>query len=448
VIAPGDVLHNRYRIERSIGRGGMGEVFSAVVLIPDHAEEDDLDVTWARPSAESLRVAVKVVSRSFVTDGAMARLHREAEAAFRIKSPFVPELIDVGTTSEGEVFLAMEILYGETLAARLREQTVLPWEQVFLLGDDVLSGLIDAHHAGVVHRDLKPSNIFICERTPPDMLERARILDFGVCKLEAPEEPERLTNTGESVGTVAYMAPEQIRGASHVTERADLYSFATVVFEALSGQLPHTGASQMAMLASKLERNAIRLNDVAEVPVPLGLEALLARLLSRDAGARFASAREVRDAWRALGPAIVAPNPSAAALPEAEPLSPATETSLTTGTVEVDSSMSHQVGLALAAFAVFVSLVALVLLVATRSQPRRPPPVVTAAPDPVVSSSVVDRPPADPAVAAGGEADFWPDPDAGARGNFAGPRPAGRPQPSLPGRLLPTKPHITDKPRY
>jgi serine/threonine-protein kinase len=448
VIAPGDLLHKRYRIERSIGRGGMGEVFSAVLLVPPSHRIGDPDATLLTPMADSVRVAIKVVSRAVVTDAAMARLQREAEAAARVKSPFVPELIDVGTTDEGEVFLVMERLYGETLAARLKARPVLSWEEVFLLGDDVLSGLIDAHAAGVVHRDLKPSNIFLCERTPPEMLERARVLDFGVCKLDDTPDHEKLTSTGESVGTVTYMAPEQIRGASQVTERADLYSFATVIFETLSGELPHDGAGQMAVLASKLERPAARLADVARVPIPPGLDPLLARLLARDAADRIATAREVREEWRALGPALVAPHPSGdLAAP------PSTETALSTGTIA--HARSSRVGLALGAFSVTVSLVALLVLMVARTAPKPPIAELSAPPEPIVSAVVVERPalPATatppPTTAAAPETDGAP---------TASEEPSALPRTTPPRLLHPagggpanrasTKPHIADKPRY
>jgi len=451
VIEPGDVLRNRYRIEHSIGRGGMGEVFSAVVLVPPPGREGDEEATLLRPSVDSFRVAVKVVSRSVVTEAAMARLAREAAAAARIRSPFIPELIDVGTTPEGEVFLAMEILYGETLTAKLKAHPALSWDQVFLLGDDVLSGLIDAHEAGVVHRDLKPSNIFLCERKPPDQFERAKILDFGVCKLDTPDQ-EQLTGTGESVGTVSYMAPEQIRGASHVTVRADLYSFATVMFEALSGQLPHTGKGQMAMLASKLERNALRLEEAAQVAVPEGLDALLSRLLARDPNLRLASATEVREVWRALGPAVVAPRESAGLI-EVENVPQPTETGLASGTIQIAPPRASRMGIALAAFAVTVSCVALVVLVWARVS-TTPEPVVAdfvAAPDPIVSASVVERPVvaarADDTADAAGPSD---DASAVAPAASSPPRPATA-RPRGPWRPPPrgtTKPHIADKPRY
>ncbi len=464
MIGPGDVLRNRYRIEHSIGRGGMGEVFSAVVLLPPPGSEGDPEVTLLRPSFESFRVAIKVVSRPVVTEAAMARLQREAEAAARIRSPFIPELIDVGTTPEGEIFLAMDLLHGETLTARLKARPVLSWDELFLLGDDVLSALIDAHDAGVVHRDLKPSNIFLCAPEPPDGVERAKILDFGVCKLDAPDQ-EKLTGTGESVGTVAYMAPEQIRGASSVGESADLYSFATVVFEALSGQLPHRGGGQMAILASKLERKALRLAEVAQVPVPDGLDALLARLLERSARDRIATAREVRDAWRALGSAEVAPQPSATSLPTTAG-APATETGLASGTLDIAPPRGSRAGLALAAFGVMMSAVIVVaLLVMRRSAP--PPAADFMAAQATASVAVLDRPPVaseEPGPARRAPASTAPDAGgwvsedaatagapstaaAAASGAPAAPRPP-RVWASPPTRSTTTKPHIADKPRY
>jgi serine/threonine protein kinase len=460
VIAPGDVLRNRYRIERSIGRGGMGEVFCAVVLVAPPGREGDDEVTLLRPSMDSFRVAIKVVSSSVVSEAAMARMQREAEAARRIRSAFVPELIEVGTTEEGEVFLAMEILYGETLAMRLKERRFLYWEEVVQLGDDILSGLIDAHEARVVHRDLKPSNIFLCERALPDMVERAKVLDFGVCKLDAHDE-EKLTGTGESVGTASYMAPEQIRGASYVRESADLYSFATVMFEAVSGQLPHLGAGQMAMLASKLERTALRLPAVAQVDVPEGLDSLLARLLARDPAKRPSTAREVREAWRALGAPVVAPGASAGALPpENAPL--ATDTSIASGNLDVGQHKVSRVGLALAAFSVTVSFIVVLVMVAAHRDVPQVRADFTSAPEPVVSARVVDRPATpvlDPMLAAADIIDDTPtDGDAGRAGLEDATPAATVPKQAAPRSFRrwsrprsvtgTTKPHIADKPRY
>jgi serine/threonine-protein kinase len=277
-VKPGDILHERYRIDALIGRGGMGQVFAATDL----------------RASPRVQVAIKVVSRLLVDEVMMARLQREAEAARRIRSEFVPHVYEVADTADGETYLVMERLLGEPLSQRIRGSGALPWPEVARAGEDVLRGLIDAHAAGIIHRDLKPSNVFLALKAGR---VRAMILDFGVCKMPGLDR-ERLTATGESIGTVAYMAPEQIRGASRVDERADLYAFGVLVFEMLSGRLPHEGPSQMAILASKLENPAARLRECAVVDVPVGLDELIERSLARDPGARFATATELLAAWQ------------------------------------------------------------------------------------------------------------------------------------------------------
>ena len=268
----------------------MGHVFSAT----------DLETTAA--------VAVKVVSRVFFDDVLMARLHREAEAAAIIRSDYVPHVLEVSETEEREVFLVMERLMGEPLSAKMRSTGPMPWGEVSKIAEDILRGLIDAHTAGIVHRDLKPSNVFLAIKRGR---VRAMILDFGVCKIDVRGDAERLTGTGESIGTVAYMAPEQIRGASKVDDRADLYAFGALVFEMLCGRLPHEGPSQMAILASKLEKEAARLRDCAQVEVPAGLDELLAKTLAREPAERPASAQDLLKAWRGLTVSgMLAPTPS------------------------------------------------------------------------------------------------------------------------------------------
>jgi serine/threonine-protein kinase len=134
------------------------------------------------------------------------------------------------------------------------------------------------------------------------------VLDFGVCRMDS-NDAEQLTGTGDAIGTVAYMAPEQIRAASTVDDRADLYSFGVLVFEMLTGILPHDGPTQMAILASKLENEPLLLGPATRVPVPDGLERLLAKTLVRDPADRFASAQDVLRAWRKLGAADGALSP-------------------------------------------------------------------------------------------------------------------------------------------
>jgi serine/threonine-protein kinase len=288
----------------------MGEVFSAQVV-----DDDPYNVNIRR----GMRVAVKVVNRLVCDDLLMARLEREAQAARLIHSAYVPALLAVDRTpdeareGQEELFLVMELLEGQSYSHRLKARGgYLSWEEVYEIGEDVLRGLMDAHNAGIVHRDLKPGNIFLARQ--PDGSERGMILDFGVCKLDG-SDGDKLTVTGESLGTVSYMAPEQIRGASKVDERADLYSFAMVVFESLSGRLAHDATGQMAMLASKLERSARSIREVATVPIPAGLEAVLRTCLARKPGDRYPSAQELLKVWRSLGQmkAVVQPRPAALA---------------------------------------------------------------------------------------------------------------------------------------
>ena len=371
----------------------------------------------------------------------------------------------MGTAPEGEIFLAMDILHGETLTARLKARPVLSWDELFLLGDDVLSALIDAHDAGVVHRDLKPSNIFLCAPEPPVGVERAKS-STSACASWTHRTRRSSPGPGNRSGRSRTWLPSRIRGASSVGEGADLYSFATVVLRGALGAAPaRAGGARWPSLASKLERKALRLAEVAQVPVPDGLDALLARLLERSARDRIATAREVRDAWRALGSAEVAPQPSATSLPTTAG-APATETGLASGTLDIAPPRGSRAGLALAAFGVMMSAVIVVaLLVMRRSAP--PPAADFMAAQATASVAVLDRPPVaseEPGPARRAPASTAPDAGgwvsedaatagapstaaAAASGAPVAPRPP-RVWASPPTRSTTTKPHIADKPRY
>jgi eukaryotic-like serine/threonine-protein kinase len=452
-VKPGDILGNKYRVDALIGRGGMGHVFAAT------------DIEGPAPP-----VAIKVVSRMMFDETLMARLHREAEAAARIRSEYVPRVLEVSDTADQEMFLVMERLVGEPLSQRMRDKGPLAWSEVVQIGEDVLRGLIDAHTAGVVHRDLKPSNVFLALKGGR---VRAMVLDFGVCKMDTVDT-QHLTGTGESIGTVAYMAPEQIRGASKVDDRADLYAFGVLVFEMLCARLPHDGPSQMAILASKLENEPGRLRDCARVPVPDGLDALVAKALARDPKARFASAQELLKAWRKLGvPAATSVPPPARVDDDAtihdphdapttvghgyhEPTAHGsggiipieahpTQTALTGGISLRKGSSTGRAAIALAAFALVIGVVTVGAFFARGPDARKgaAPPVEPAIEAPVAVSSPIDPP--EPAVTAPATVETEPgleleDAAAPARG-----RPRGRtarPAPRASG------PHITSQPRY
>ncbi len=361
----GTVLRDKYELVTSIGRGGMGEVFHAVHL----------------PSGTD--VALKVVNRDIIDDTMMSRLEREAAAATRIESAYVPRLLDVDRLESGELFLVMELLHGETLAERLKRGGVLSWEEVHNIGDNVLRALIDAHQAGVVHRDLKPGNIFI--EHLDGGLARARILDFGVCKLDE-QDTKKLTVTGESVGTIAYMAPEQIRGASKVDERADLYSFAMIAYEAVCGRIPYEAQGQMALLATKLERPARPLKGHNLVPVPPGLDSLLSRALSRKPADRPANAREMLRIWQSLGTPSSQPVINPPTLPSTPVLSsPPTQVAVTAGVRSTSRGGTRKRPVVAIAIGVGVAAV-----VAVTAFSRRSPSMPAAEADPPAAVSAAE----------------------------------------------------------
>jgi len=284
MLSAGDRLTDRYRVRQLLGRGGMGEVWSAECL------------------ADGSLVAIKVLlEKALRRRDIVKRFEREAEAASRIRSRHVCALLDSGLTTDGSMFLVFELLDGESLADRLRREAFLPLDDVGRVMLDVLRGVADAHAASVLHRDLKPGNIFL---TPgKDGEERAVVLDFGVSKLidhtRNVDEPS-LTAFDGTVGSFAYMAPEQVRGASRVDERADVYGAAAVAFRALTGRLPFEGLSARMVAGLKLERNPPSLSSVTGFRWPRLVEDYFVHALARSPNQRFASALEARDALARL----------------------------------------------------------------------------------------------------------------------------------------------------
>ncbi|MBP7865199.1 MAG: protein kinase [Acidobacteria bacterium] len=224
ILQPGDLVADRFRVERQVGRGGMGTVYRAL-----DTESGDTPL------------ALKVLHD--LEPSSVARFHREASLLSRLVHPAIVCYVAHGLTPGGNPFLAMEWLEGEDLAARLKRGPLMPGE-VAALARRVGSALGLAHGMGVVHRDLKPGNIFL-ERGE---VRRARVLDFGVAL--ARTATLTLTATADVVGTPFYLAPEQARGAHHVTPRADVFSLGCVLFECLTGRKAFDGDSVLAVLAA------------------------------------------------------------------------------------------------------------------------------------------------------------------------------------------------------
>ena len=208
VIQPGDLVAGRFEILRLIGRGGMGEVFEA------------LDQKLGE------RVAIKVIAREFTLDaGLLERFYREVQSARRISHPNICRIHDLGEHN-GMPYLSMELLEGETLAKRLERGPLAleEWEQQ---ARQLFDGLRAAHSTGIVHRDLKPSNLMMVG-------SRLVILDFGLARAVVSKNDSSLTHTGMLMGTLDWMAPEQLLG--EFDERSDLYSAALILLQALRGK--------------------------------------------------------------------------------------------------------------------------------------------------------------------------------------------------------------------
>ncbi len=286
----GSVIGGVYKIRRLIGQGGMGEVYAA-------------------DGRGGEMVALKVLHERAAQDpDLVARFNREAEIAKQIRSPYVAAILGSGKESDGRLWIAFERLVGEGLDERLRREQYLSFAEVAPIIEDALQGLRAAHEAHVVHRDIKPANLFIEKRrltaqevSSGEHEERTRILDFGVSKVRSGSRPRSepsLTAFDATLGSFAYMAPEQVRGSARVDERADLYALGAVAFRALTGRLPFEGSNALTLIALKLDRDPPTLAHTTGDDWPQSIERFLSRIMSRERDRRFATAQEALEGWR------------------------------------------------------------------------------------------------------------------------------------------------------
>lgn len=284
VIEAGDLLDGKYRFERELGRGAMGTVWTAV--------------------HESLgqRVAIKIIAPEHAGSSELrARFEREARAAAQLRSRFVVSVFDHGTTESGLPYIVMEYLEGETLEERVNREGCLSIKDACRVTRHVARGLAAAHARGIVHRDLKPGNIFLVRSEDDDESDwTAKVLDFGVAKMEDFSE-RSTTRTGTVLGTPLYMSPEQVRGASNVDARADLYSLGMVLYNMLTGTFAFDGESFGDLLISICTDDLPRLSSRAPT-VSAALDAWFAKACAKDPAMRFQSAEElIRALDRSLG---------------------------------------------------------------------------------------------------------------------------------------------------
>ncbi len=257
-------------------------------------------------------VALKVLrADSKQKSSAVARFNREARAAGAINSDHVTQVLNVEEDPDQGIVIVFELLEGESLIDRLKRTGPMAFDELFPIVEQVWMGLAAAHAAGVIHRDLKPSNVFLERR--PDGQQRVKILDFGISKLPREVGGDTLTEMGQSLGTFSFMPPEQIGKAKTVDHRADIYASATLIYQAMSGQLPYAAKNILQMVDLKTKSEPRPLASVVDYRVDPRLEAFLAKGLAREPADRFQTANEALEIWRELKQPVA--QPQAAALP-------------------------------------------------------------------------------------------------------------------------------------
>jgi Tol biopolymer transport system component len=258
-------LAGRYAIERELGRGGMAVVYLA----------EDL--------RHHRRVAVKVLLPDLAATLGGERFLREIETTAQLTHPHILPLLDSGEAN-GALYYVMPFVEGESLRDRLEREKRLPVNDAVQIAREAADALSYAHSHGVIHRDIKPENILLESG-------HAVVADFGIARAVSAAGGTRLTETGISVGTPAYMSPEQAAGGQELDGRSDVYSLGCVLYEMLSGETPYTGPTPLAILAKKLSEPLPRVS-LAQQNVAASLEAVLTKVLASTPDDRFATAGE------------------------------------------------------------------------------------------------------------------------------------------------------------
>ena len=276
-IREGEILGGKYRLEQEIGRGTMGTVWSAVHLTLGQ------------------RVAIKFIAAEHAQAAeARHRFSVEAKAAARLRSRYVVQVYDDGETPEGTPYIVLEYLDGETLEQRLERERDLPLNDAVRIMRHVARALSRAHASGIVHRDLKPGNVFLTRSEDDEMGWVAKVLDFGIAKLEE-QGIASTTKAGALLGTPLFMSPEQVKGADSVDSRSDLYSLGMVFYNMLTGVYAFNGESFADVFVAICTEPLPDLR-VAAPWVPGSVADWFARACARDAQQRFQSADEMIEA--------------------------------------------------------------------------------------------------------------------------------------------------------
>ncbi|PYP40019.1 MAG: hypothetical protein DMD43_09480, partial [Gemmatimonadetes bacterium] len=283
-------LAGRYEIQRELGRGGMATVYLA------H------DVNHDRP------VALKVVLPELAASIGNDRFQREIKLAARLQHPHILSVYDSGDAA-GQLWFTMPFVEGESLRDRLVRETQLPVEEAVRIVREAALALDYAHRHGVVHRDIKPENILLSDG-------QALVADFGIARAVGAEGS--LTRTGTTVGTPAYMSPEQASGERTIDGRSDIYALGCVLYELLAGEPPFTGPTAQSIIARALTETPRPLSGVREAVTP-SLQAAVTKALARTPADRFSTAAEFAKALGSTSGEVAVTGAVTAATPAVPP---------------------------------------------------------------------------------------------------------------------------------
>ncbi len=270
-LAPGDVVDGKYRIERLVGEGGMGQVLAATHL------------------GLGQQVAIKIMLADKAADtDSVERFLREARAVVMLKSSHIARVYDVAKTPEGLPYIVMELLDGKDLVTVLLESGALPYPDAVDVILQACDALAEAHGLGIIHRDLKPENFFLSRRR--DGTPHVKLIDFGISKLgtEANSKSGRRIVTQENtvLGSPTYMSPEQVRNSKNVDERSDIWSIGVSLYELLTAAEPF-GAESIPEIFVNVLTVTPAAPDTIVADIPPDLSAIVMRCMAKDPAARF-----------------------------------------------------------------------------------------------------------------------------------------------------------------
>jgi predicted Ser/Thr protein kinase len=281
VFKPGQILVGKYKIERVLGRGGMG-----VVLAARHLQLEE-------------RVAIKLMLGDAIRNTeAVTRFVQEARAAARLESAHVAKVSDVGTLDDGQPYMVMEYLDGQDLSQVLEATGPLPIQDAVDYVLQAAEALAEAHSIGIIHRDLKPSNLFLTRRR--DRAVHVKVLDFGISKMvntSASRSDNGITRTSTMMGSPLYMSPEQMMSVKDVDARSDIWALGVILFELITGSPPFI-ADALPQVCALVLQSPDPLASSRRAGVSPELDAIIHRCLAKSPADRFRSVAELAIALR------------------------------------------------------------------------------------------------------------------------------------------------------